>query len=73
MIPVNYDSDSEALFDPTTSSESGFLFKDTYFEDREVENLVLECDPEVGCSHCGCDAGKNRCSFSEEETNTGIQ
>ena len=47
----NYDSDSETFSERT----SGFLFKDSYFEDREVENLVLEYDPSIQSGTCACE------------------
>ena len=51
LFDLDYDdSDSEFSSDRT----GGFLFKDTYFEDREVENLVLEYDPVNQCTKCQC-------------------
>ena len=47
----NYDSDNETV----SERAGGFLFKDSYFEDREVENLVLEYDPMVQCRNCECE------------------
>ena len=44
----SFDSDSEVGSD----RNGGFLFKDTYFEDSDVENLITESDSNSWCTKC---------------------
>ena len=70
----NYDSDAEAV----SERVEGFFFKDSYFEDREVENLVLEFDsPQIRndcfCEQCQSEGSDPIQEFHEDSSQSGTR